>query len=167
MQYTIISATNRKDSNTLKIAEAYRDLLEEKGIRAGLLTLEGLNVLERSPGLEEAEAQFLIPADKFIFITPEYNGSFPGILKALMDNSDIRRAWWGKKALLTGVSTGRAGNLRGMEHLTGILHYLKVSVHHNKLPISIVDKLLDEEGKLGDPATLRAVKEQLEEFISF
>ena len=167
MEYTIISATNRKDSNTLKIAEAYRDLLAERGIQARLLTLEGLNVLDRGEDLEEVEKQFLIPADKFIFIVPEYNGSFPGILKALMDNSDIRRAWWGKKALLTGVSTGRAGNLRGLEHLTGILHYLKVSVHHNKLPISVVDKLLDEQGKLVDPATLVVIGEQLDEFISF
>lgn len=167
MEYTIISATNRKDSNTLKIAEAYRDLLAERGIQARLLTLEGLNVLDRGEELEEVEKQFLIPADKFIFIVPEYNGSFPGILKALMDNSDIRRAWWGKKALLTGVSTGRAGNLRGLEHLTGILHYLKVSVHHNKLPISVVDKLLDEQGKLVDPATLAVIGEQLDEFISF
>ena len=167
MEYTIISATNRKDSNTLKIAEAYRDLLAERGIQARLLTLEGLNVLDRGEDLEEVEKQFLIPADKFIFIVPEYNGSFPGILKALMDNSDIRRAWWGKKALLTGVSTGRAGNLRGLEHLTGILHYLKVSVHHNKLPISVVDKLLDEQGKLVDPATLAVIGEQLDEFISF
>jgi chromate reductase len=167
MEYTIISATNRKDSNTLKIAEAYRDLLAERGIQARLLTLEGLNVLDRGEDLEEVEKQFLIPADKFIFIVPEYNGSFPGILKALMDNSDIRRAWWGKKALLTGVSTGRAGNLRGLEHLTGILHYLKVSVHHNKLPISVVDKLLDEQGMLVDPATLAVIGEQLDEFISF
>ena len=167
MEYTIISATNRKDSNTLKIAEAYRDLLAERGIQAQLLTLEGLNVLDRGEDLEEVEKQFLIPADKFIFIVPEYNGSFPGILKALMDNSDIRRAWWGKKALLTGVSTGRAGNLRGLEHLTGILHYLKVSVHHNKLPISVVDKLLDEQGRLVDPATLGVIGEQLDEFISF
>lgn len=167
MEYTIISATNRKDSNTLKIAEAYRDLLAERGIQARLLTLEGLNVLDRGEDLEEVEKQFLIPADKFIFIVPEYNGSFPGILKALMDNSDIRRAWWGKKALLTGVSTGRAGNLRGLEHLTGILHYLKVSVHHNKLPISVVDKLLDEQGRLVDPATLAVIGEQLDEFISF
>jgi NAD(P)H-dependent FMN reductase len=167
MEYTIISATNRKDSNTLRVAEAYQNLLREKGIQAQLLTLEGLNVLDRNPDLEAAEAKFLIPADKFIFITPEYNGSFPGILKALMDNSDISHAWWGKKALLTGVSTGRAGNLRGMEHLTGILHYLKVSVYHNKLPISVVNQLLDSEGKLIDPATLKAINQQLDEFILF
>jgi chromate reductase, NAD(P)H dehydrogenase (quinone) len=167
MEYTIISATNRRDSNTLKIAEAYQELLKEKGIEAQLMTLEGLNVLDRNPALEAVEKKYLIPAGKFIFVVPEYNGSFPGILKALMDNSDIRLAWWGKKALLTGVSTGRAGNLRGMEHLTGVLHYLKVSVHHNKLPISVVDTLLDQEGKLTDKATIEVIRQQLEEFIAF
>jgi chromate reductase len=167
MEYTIISATNRKDSNTLKIARAYQEILKEKGIESQLLNLEGLNVLDRNPELEKVEKKYLIPASKFIFILPEYNGSYPGVLKALMDNSDIRSAWWGKKALLTGVSVGRAGNLRGMEHLTGVLHYLKVSVHHNKLPISVVDKLLDPQGHLTDEPTVGTVKKQLEEFISF
>jgi chromate reductase len=68
---------------------------------------------------------------------------------------------------LTGISTGRAGNLRGMEHLTGVLHYLKVSVYHDKLPISVVDQLLDKEGNLSDPATLQAIRGQLQEFIDF
>jgi chromate reductase, NAD(P)H dehydrogenase (quinone) len=167
MEYTIISATNRLDSNTMKIAEVYQELLKEKGIGSRLLSLQGLNVLERNPELEEVEKNFLIPARKFIFIVPEYNGSFPGVLKVLMDNSDIRQDWWGKKALLTGVSVGRAGNLRGMEHLTGVLHYLKVSVHHNKLPISVVDQLLDAHGKLVDSPTLEAIRQQLDEFISF
>jgi NAD(P)H-dependent FMN reductase len=167
MEYTIISATNRPESNTLKVAEAYRKGLLAKGIEAQLLSLEGLNTLERTPELEMVEKKFLIPARKFVFVVPEYNGSFPGVLKALMDNSDIRRAWWGKKALLAGVSTGRAGNLRGMEHLTGVLHYLKVSVHHDKLPISSVDQLLDKEGNLADPATLEVIDRQLDDFIAF
>ncbi|TDW96016.1 NAD(P)H-dependent FMN reductase [Dinghuibacter silviterrae] len=167
MLYTVISGTNRKASNTQKIAEVYLELLKEKGIEAQLLSLVGLNTLERTPELESVEKKYLIPAGKFIFIVPEYNGSFPGVLKALMDNSDIQKAWWGKKALLTGVSTGRAGNLRGMEHLTGVLHYLKVSVYYDKLPISVVDRLLDQEGKLTDPATLTVVGKQLDEFIAF
>lgn len=167
MLYTIISGTNRQPSNTLKIAEAYLELLKERGIEAQLLSLVGLNTLDRTPELEAVEKKYLIPAQKFIFIVPEYNGSFPGVLKALMDNSDIQQAWWGKKALLTGVSTGRAGNLRGMEHLTGVLHYLRMSVYHDKLPISVVNQLLDKEGKLIDPATLKVVQKQLDEFIDF
>ena len=85
----------------------------------------------------------------------------------MFDISDTKKVWPGKKALLTGVSTGRAGNLRGMEHLTGILHYLRVVVHPNKLPISVVDKLFDESNIIVDKATLAAIHTQLEEFIDF
>ncbi|MGE5106117.1 MAG: NADPH-dependent FMN reductase [Sphingobacteriales bacterium] len=165
--YTIISGTNRDDSNTEKVAGLYVDLLAEKGIKANYLSLKGLNVLNRNKEFDTIEKEMLIPAEKFIFVSPEYNGSIPGVLKAMIDISDIRKVWWGKKALLTGVSTGRAGNLRGMEHLTGILHYLKMFVHPNKLPISVVDKLLNGEGVITDKATLHAVEVQLDEFINF
>lgn len=165
--YTIISGTNRINSKTLKVARLYRRLLLQKGIDASLLSLEGLNVLERNPDYIAIEDKILIPATKFIFISPEYNGSIPGVLKCLFDISDIQRAWWGKKALLAGVSSGRAGNLRGMEHLTGILHFLKVNVHHNKLPISAVHTLLNGEGDITDAITLDAINLQLEEFIGF
>lgn len=165
--YTIISGTNRPGSKTLKIATLYRNLLLEKGVEAGLLSLEGLNVLQRNPDYIDIEQKLLIPAPKFIFISPEYNGSIPGVLKCLFDISDIEKVWWGKKALLTGVSSGRAGNLRGMEHLTGILHYIKMSVHHNKLPISVVHTLVNETGEVTDAGTLRAINIQLDEFIEF
>ncbi len=165
--YTIISGTNRTGSNSLKIAKLYQEILADKGVHANLLSLEGVNVLERNPDFERIERDMLIPAPKFIFISPEYNGSIPGVLKAMFDISDIETAWWGKKALLTGVSAGRAGNLRGMEHLTGILHYMKVSVHHNKLPLSVVNTLLDGKGGIGDPRTLNVISSQLDEFLAF
>lgn len=166
MRYTIISGTNRQGSHTEKVALEYQRLLQEKKIDAGILTLKDLDVLTRSPGFLQMENDVLIPTQKFIFILPEYNGTFPGVLKAMIDNSDIRRAWYHKKALLTGVSTGRAGNLRGMDHLTASLHYLKMHVHHNKLPISSVNMVMDANGRL-DEDTLRAVREQLGEFIEF
>ncbi|HTQ63754.1 MAG TPA: NAD(P)H-dependent oxidoreductase [Puia sp.] len=165
--YLIISGTNRVDSNTIKVAEQYQHLLREDCVDVKLLSLEGLNVLERNPDFVRIENELLIPAEKYIFISPEYNGSIPGVLKCMFDISDTKKVWPGKKALLTGVSTGRAGNLRGMEHLTGILHYLRVVVHPNKLPISVVDKLFDESNIIVDKATLAAIHTQLEEFIDF
>jgi NAD(P)H-dependent FMN reductase len=155
------------DSQTIKVARHYQELLVAKGIKSSFLSLQGLNVLERNAGFEKIELTELIPAQKFIFISPEYNGSFPGVLKAMFDISEIQKCWWGKKALLTGVSTGRAGNLRGLEDLTGILHHLKVFVHPNKLPISVVDKLFDGSGSLTDKTTLKLIDTQLEEFIRF
>ena len=98
---------------------------------------------------------------------PEYNGSYPGILKLMIDNTDIRKAWWHKKVLLTGVSTGRAGNLRGMDHLTGSLLYLKMIVHPNRLPISVIDRLMDGNNHFSDAGTLKAIDVQLEEFLKF
>lgn len=164
--YTIISGTNRMGSNTLKVARQFGRMLEERGITPGIVTLEGLDLNGRSPALGQIEQAFLFPAQKFLIVSPEYNGSYPGSLKTMIDMTDIRKAWWGKKAMLTGVSTGRAGNLRGMEHLTGTLNYLKVTVLPNRLPISAVDKLMDAEGVICDEATLLAMAAQLDEFIA-
>ena len=167
MKYTIISGTNRTGSNSLKVASQYQQMLAAKGIKADLVSLEGLDLNEKSSQLQKLEEEVLIPTDKFIIVMPEYNGSYPGSLKAIIDMSDIRKVWWGKKALLTGVSTGRAGNLRGMDHLTGALNYLKVHVHHNKLPISSVDKLLSHGGVITDAPTITAMEHQVEEFLAF
>jgi len=167
MKYTIIAGTNRNGSNTLKVAKQYQDMLIARGIQAQLVSLEGIDLNEKGSYLSKLEEDVFIPTDKFIFILPEYNGSYPGSLKTMIDMTEIRKVWWGKKALLIGVSTGRAGNLRGMDHLTGALNYLKVTVHHNKLPISSVDKLLNDAGVITDITTLKAMEHQVEEFLAF
>jgi NAD(P)H-dependent FMN reductase len=164
---TIIAGSNRQDNNTKKVALEYLRLLHQRNIEAQLLALDDTAMLERDEAFIETEQEYLISAKKFIIIMPEYNGSYPGILKLMIDNTAISKVWWHKKVLLTGVSTGRAGNLRGMEHLTGSLLHMKMQVHHNRLPISIVDKLMDGEGKFFDAATLKAINNQLDEFLLF
>jgi chromate reductase, NAD(P)H dehydrogenase (quinone) len=159
--YTIISGTNRIGSNTLKVAKQYQLILKEKGIEAGLLSLENVNVLTRDADFIQIENDILIPTNRFIFITP----SFPGVLKMLFDTSKSHTIWWHKKALITGLSTGRAGNLRGNDHLSSVLNYLKITVHPNQLPISIIDKLLDENGHFADQNTLKVIHQQLDDFI--
>ncbi len=165
--YTIISATNRIGSHTEKVAKQYQKLLKGKNIDSKLFSLKNLNVLEKNSDFLQAENEFLIPAQKFIFIMPEYNGTFPGVLKAMIDISDIKKSWWYKKALLVGLSTGRAGNLRGMDQITSVLNYMKMIVHHDKLPISVIDKVMDDDGTIINKNTLQAIDQQLNEFINF
>lgn len=162
---TIISGTNRKQSNTYKIAVEYQHILREKGIEAGIFSLEEVDVLHYNAEFEKIENEILIPTTHFIIISPEYNGSFPGVLKLLFDSSRSHEMWYHKKALLTGVATGRAGNLRGMDHLADVLNYLKITVHPNKLPISVVNSVVGSDGKIIDANTLNAVNQQLDEFI--
>ncbi len=164
---TIIAGTNRKGSNTKKVAIAYKKLLDEKNIDSQILALDEQLVHERNDAFEKMESSFLKAAEKFIFIVPEYNGSYPGILKLMMDNSDVSTTWKDKKVLLTGVSTGRAGNLRGLEHFTGSLLHLKMNVYHNRLPISAVHTLFGEDGILKDETTLQIMTAQLVDFLAF
>ena len=164
--YTIISGTNRVGSHTEKVAGEYQRILKNKNIDAKIFSLKGINILHRSDEIIKAENEILIPTQKFIFIIPEYNGSYPGALKAFFDNSDVRKVWNFKKALLTGVATGRAGNLRGMDHLSDTLHFMKMNVFYNKLPISVIDKMMDEKGNF-NAETMKAINRQLDEFILF
>ena len=166
-EYVIISGTNRKDSNTIKIAVQYHEALAKRNISSEIISLEEVDLSGRNAKFEKLEKEVLIPAEKFIFIAPEYNASIPGVLKTLLDLSEYKKVWWGKKALLVGISTGRSGNVRGMEHLTSILNYMKVVVHPNKLPISSIHKLMNENKSISDEETVNAINTQLDEFIKF
>lgn len=164
---TIISGTNRLDSRTLQVANYYYSLLQSLEQDVKLVSLLNLDVLSRNDTIKKLENDIFIPSEKFIFIMPEYNGSFPGVLKALLDNTDIRKCWWHKKALLVGVADGRGGNLRGIEHMTNILHYLKVNVHYNKLPLSKINEEMDKDGMFLHQLTLTAIADQLNGFIAY
>ena len=75
--------------------------------------------------------------------------------------------WGNKDVCLVGVSTGRAGNLRGLDHLTGILNYLKAHVYHNKLPISVVDRIMNEHGKFISDDQINACEAQMKGFLEY
>jgi chromate reductase, NAD(P)H dehydrogenase (quinone) len=164
----IIAGTNRLGSNTLKIATHYQKVLIEKGQEVKLLSLERLTTLQKDANFIQLEETYLKPATKYIIISPEYNGTFPGILKLLFDLSDIRNVWTNKKVALVGISNGRAGNLRGLDHLTNMLHYIKVNVMPNKLPISLVNKMINEtNGAVTDEATIDVIETQIDEIIKY
>jgi NAD(P)H-dependent FMN reductase len=71
MKYTIISGTNRPGSNTLKVALQYQQMLDTRGVKAALVSLEGLDLNEKSSQLLKLEDEVLIPTDKFIIVLPE------------------------------------------------------------------------------------------------
>lgn len=164
---TIVSGTNRTGSNTLKVAKEYQRILAQKGVNSNIFSLEDVNLMFRDAAFEKIENEIIIPTTEFIFIVPEYNGSFPGILKMLFDNSSSHQIWFNKQALITGNATGRAGNLRGMDHLADILNYVNITVHPNKLPLSTVNRLMDSNGKFSDTGTLEAINNQLDEFLKW
>lgn len=167
----VVSSTNRPDSNTLKVSKIYQNILKSKNIDAKILDFTQLpeNISfgetfgKRSPQYSALIQEYVSPIHKFVFIVPEYNGSFPGILKTFLDSVHPRE-WANKDVCLVGIADGRAGNLRGMEHLTGIMNYLKMHVYHNKLPISIINKVMDINGNFSEEQ-MKACVTQIEGFL--
>lgn len=169
----VVSCTNRPNSNTLKVSKIYENILKDKQVDVRILDFCSLpeNIAfsetfgKRSPGYARLIEEYVTSYQKFIFVVPEYNGSFPGILKTFLDSMHPRE-WSNKDVCLVGVADGRAGNLRGMEHLTGILNYLKMHVYHDKLPISIINKVIDAEGKFTEEQ-MKACMAQVDGFLAF
>lgn len=171
---TIIASTNRYGSSTLKLAEYYQKKLSEKGVEATLLSLTRLppNLIEtdlygkRSPEFDEIQ-KIITATDKFLFIIPEYNGSFPGVLKVFIDACSFPESFYDKKVALVGLSSGKYGNIRGIDHFTGVCHYLNLHVMPLKLHIASIRKEFDETGNLSQPDTIKFTDEQIDKFIKF
>ncbi|MBK0377675.1 NADPH-dependent FMN reductase [Mucilaginibacter segetis] len=171
---TIISSTNRPDSSTSKLAAFYKKKLAEKGVDSQILHLTQLptNLIEsdlygkRSAEFENIQ-QIVTATDKFIFVIPEYNGSFPGVLKVFMDACSFPESFYEKKAALVGLSSGKYGNIRGLDHFTGICNYMHLHVMPLKIHIGAINKELDKNGNLFEKDTLRFTEEQIEKFINF
>lgn len=170
----IISSTNRPDSNTLKVCHLYKSILAGKHIEVEILDFCDLpqNIAfaevhgKRSEAYNQIISKYISASANFIFVIPEYNGGFPGILKVFIDSIHPKE-WTDKFACLVGVSNGRAGNLRGMEHFTGILNYLKLHVYHNKLPISSIDKHWNSKNDFNTDEQYDVCVKQVEGFLRF
>jgi len=171
---TIISATNRPGSSTLKLAKYYQKKLHEKGLEAGLLSLAQLpaNIIESDLYGKRSEQfmpiqEIITKTQKFLFIIPEYNGSFPGILKLFVDACSFPESFYEKKAALVGASSGRYGNIRGIEHFTGICNYIHLHILPLKIHIADIKNELDADGDLFKEDTVKFTNEQMDKFIKF
>jgi chromate reductase len=171
---TIIAATNRPNSNTLKVAKYYQQQLKIRGIESNLLSLEHLpaDVLNTDMYGKRSEAfkkiqDLITDTDKFLFVMPEYNGSYPGVLKVVIDACTFPDSFYDKKAALVGISSGKYGNIRGVDHFTGVCHYVHLNVLPLRLHIPDIKTELDVNGNLVKEDTLKFVNEQIDKFIHF
>ncbi len=171
---TIISGTNRQGSSTLKVAAYYQRQLKDKGLETYLLTLTDLpgNLLSSDlygkRSQEFRAIQDIVTAtDKFLFIIPEYNGSFPGALKLFIDACDFPASFYEKKAALVGVSAGKYGNVRGIEHFNGVCGYVHLHVMPLRIHIANVKQEINAQGDLFLPDTVKFTNEQIDKFIKY
>lgn len=92
----------------------------------------------------------IVSAHGFIFVTPEYNRSIPGVLKNAIDHASrpfAQSAWTGKPAGMLGASPSATGTSMAQQHLRNILSTLNVpTLCQPEAFIRVVDGYFDEEG---------------------
>ncbi len=174
MNLKIISCTDRPNSNALKVSNYVKTLYRQKGINAEVINLEDFplgKVIGGKYGKEIPEVEAfrdpIINADGLVFVIPEYNGSFPGILKMLVDYLPFPGAFTKMPMAFIGESTGAFGGLRAVEQFQMIANYRNALQFPERVFIARVHNEFDEAEGLKNEFTQGLLESQVENFADF
>lgn len=171
----IVCGTNRLDSVSYQISQIYLEILKLQNVDAELIDLTELphdfafSALYNNAGKNEAFNHFrelMAINKKFIFIVPEYNGSFPGVLKTFIDGLKFPDSFRDKKCALVGVSSGIQGAGLALSHLTDIFHYCGMHVLAFKPKLSHIEQHL-KEGTIVNELYMTLLQDQAKKFLEF
>jgi NAD(P)H-dependent FMN reductase len=171
----IICGTNRPNSTTRKICTIYQEMLAAKGAESMILDLRDLpadftqSALYHNSGKDPGFNEFRKIVEshmKFVFVVPEYNYSFPGVLKAFIDGLKYPDSLTNKKAALVGLSSGMQGGSVALSHLTDILMYMGVNLVGLQIKLSRIEANM-EGSKIISPIYNQLLHTQAERLIKF
>jgi NAD(P)H-dependent FMN reductase len=96
--------------------------------------------------------QKIAEGDAYLFITPEYNHSVPGVLKNAIDSVFASFAFRNKPAAFVGYSGGVAAGVRAIEHLAHIAIEAEMVPLRSIVLIPAVGGAFGQDGEPRDPA---------------
>jgi NAD(P)H-dependent FMN reductase len=123
LKILVIEGTTRVQRKSIHAARFITDIGNSiDGITAYLLDPSELNLPgdgNDPEGKDPKYTELTKDADAFYIVTPEYNHSFPGSLKRLLD-SELEN-YIHKPVAIAGVSSGMWGGVRAVEHLIPVV----------------------------------------------
>jgi len=163
----VILGTARKGRES---EHAAKFLFEQTKKRAGVET-EFIDVRTLPMKLDDAGEQMKDPkfsatiehCDGLIIVTPEYNHSFPGLLKHALDMN--LKEYIHKAVGICGVSAGALGGARVIETLLPVMRELGLVTIFEDVNFGRIGSLFDERGNLLDENFVRRVDTFLNELI--
>lgn len=102
-------------------------------------------------------------ANAFILVFPEYNHSFPGRLKSLLDTEFDE--YKHKPAMLAGVSSGNFGGARAVEAIIPVLERMGFILSDITLYFPNIEETFDENGNPKDPKIKERVEKAIKDLI--
>jgi NAD(P)H-dependent FMN reductase len=170
----VISGTNRAESNAMRVARTLADHYRAANVPAELLSLTELpcevfhpDSYANKPAVMLAVQERVLAAAGLHVVTPEYNGSFPGVLKYFIDLLKFPESFENKPVAFVGEAAGAWGALRAVEQLQHIFGYRNAHVFPQRVFIPMVKEKFDAHGKLVDPELDARLAKQVQGFAHF
>jgi NAD(P)H-dependent FMN reductase len=136
------------------------------GVETELIDVRTLPMRLDDAGEQMKDAKFastIERCDGLIIVTPEYNHSFPGLLKHALDMN--LKEYIHKAVGICGVSAGPFGGARAIENLLPVMRELGLVTIFEDVNFGNVGTLFDERGNLLDQNFIRRVDSFLNELI--
>ncbi|MEC8557968.1 MAG: NAD(P)H-dependent oxidoreductase [Planctomycetota bacterium] len=128
-------------------------------------TLSG-SAYQEQPEATAALVQRFLKSDGAVFVVPEYNGSFPGVLKLFVDMLPYPEGFDGRPCAFIGLAAGQFQGLRAVEQFQGVAGYRNAYLFPRRLFIGdSYSKFVD--GKLADDELTDRLLEQADGFANF
>ena len=151
----VILGTTRKGRMSAHVARfVWGELSKRPNVVTELIDIAELPLPVNGAGEEIKDPGFsqkMENADGLVIVTPEYNHSFPGLLKHVLDT--CLEEYIHKAAGIVGVSAGPFGGTRVVESFLPVLRELGLMTTFTDLNFSRVREAFDETGKLHDEKT--------------
>ena len=171
---TLLSGTNRPGSNTRKVTSIIEGSYRQLGVEHRVVDLHDLPPEIFSPAAYAEKpasfapfAQQILDSDGVVIVTPEYNGSFPGVLKLFIDHLKFPESFEKRPVCFVGLAAGMWGALRSVEQLQTIFGYRNAFVFPGRIFLPGINGLLDEKGQLKDAELQGRLVRQADEFVAF
>lgn len=158
-----ISGSLRKGSYNAGLLRAAAAAAPE-GMEVEIASIRGIPLYDADLAAEafpEAVTELkdrVAASDGLLLVTPEYNGSIPGVFKNAVDwlsrpASDITRVFGGRPVALMGATTGRGGTLLSQTAWLQVLRVLGTRPWFGpRLMVSTAYNVFDDAGRLVDEA---------------
>jgi NAD(P)H-dependent FMN reductase len=171
---TLIVGTNRPASNTRKVARHVEEIYSRLRVPLNVLDLAELPPEVFSPASYGEKPKSFQPFAEVIFqaaglvvVTPEYNGSMPGVLKYFIDMLKFPESFDKRPVCFIGLGAGMWGALRPVEQLQLIFGYRNALLFPERVFLPKINDLLNNDGRLNDPAILDRLNAQALGFVDF
>ena len=160
----IILGASRPNSQSAKVANFIQQLLTDRsGVNPTLVAVSDFQLdFDDQASLPQFHQQ-LEQADALLIITPEYNHSFPGKLKSLLDTEFA--VYKHKPVAIASVSSGQFGGVRAVEALIPTLTLFGMIVTGLNLHFPNIGQVFDEAGQPVERKTIERSQAVIEDLI--